>query len=195
MYSFFLNMKKILLLFVLGLSGCVTSIDSEVENNKTVTEDKEYYQVYKKYAQTSEAFRDFESKYAINTVYLSREFMQAFALRYEYLYKKENIVLTASENKLNFFVSVFSPEKTSRSLHDPKVWSIYVVLNGKRYYAETVKHFSEKDPWRAFFPQIITWSEEYLVTVPIDGVEAGVESLTNFTVNFAHADAHLSFPW
>jgi hypothetical protein len=187
-------MKGIALGLVLTLQGCVASPEDDISFNETYVQDGDYRETHKKYTQEYEVIRDFETRYVVSVTFLSGEFRQAFAKRYQSLFNEKENILESPTDKTGFFVTLYSHSTDLAYLEDERLWNIQLVGPDGVKTPTMTKLLVPKERWSPFFPKISLWSKEYLVL--FDGPTAssvGMVSKSQTKLIFSNPDAKLTF--
>ncbi len=182
----------------LGLTACVSSVESDVELATTPDEDPDYSKVLGKSTQTRTVFADFETRYQVTATYLSPEFIGAFGKRMEKVYKKGDGPWQEAQGKAAFFVSVSSPDDDRTDLSNPNHWTVLMGAKEGSLKPILVKRLNDKERWRAFFYSVTGWTKEYLVVFDAPAVNANSPDLvekTSINLTFANADGQVNLTW
>jgi len=196
---------KALLTFISGLAliggsstGCVYSKESSVSLQDDASSDKKYDHVHERATMNAEIIKDFETRYQVSTTYLSPEFRNAFAQRYERVYREPEPVLQEASAKAGFFVTLFSPDSTGYDLTDTHTWTIHLKSGDKLLKPVLVKKLHEKERWQPFFRNVHKWSKEYLVLFETPSVQTNSPDMVakeSLTLEISNADAHVDMKW
>lgn len=180
-------------------ASCVHSIESNVKVLPSPDEDHEYQPAWAKATQARTVFKDFETRYSVTATYLSPDFRNAFAKRYERVYKQAPGEFSEAATKSGFFVSITAPDEDRTDLENPHHWTILLdQANDKGLKPTLVKRIDDKERWRAFFPTIDEWTQEYLVVFDAPNVNPNSPELvakTAIGLTFANRDAHVDLTW
>ena len=184
--------------FLLPMSGCVHSIDSDIEVADAPEDDAAYDAVMQKSTRVKSVFKDFENRYQIATTYLSPEFRNAFSQRLTKVYMTGAGEFEEANAKAGFFVSLNAPFDERADLANPQHWSVLMKTADGLIKPVVVKRLSDKERWRAFFGSVNTWSHDYLIVFDAPGVNpASADLVEKTTINivFANADGQVSLTW
>lgn len=187
-----------LIAFAMSLAGCVVSVESAVDLNTPVEDDRPFMKAYEQSSHTYRVINDFETRYTLTATYLSPEFRTAFARRYEQLFKEPQPVLEEASSKAGFFVTIFSPTSSASELSDNQLWNIQMEVRDQKLKPVLVRRLRDKERWTPFFKDVTPWSKEYLVLFDTPSVTPSSPDLvekTPINLNFANADAHVKFSW
>lgn len=186
------------LALVAALSGCVTSVEKEVDIHPSVQGDKEYAQTLKKSTGQYQVISNFENRYELFATVLTQEFRNALATRYETLYNEKQPLLEEASDKLAFFVSVYTANKEVRDIRDADLWNVQLESDGHIQKPVAIKYVSKKERWQPFFDYISPWSREYLVLfeIPAAGMPSDefVRSAKTKLI-FTNADGKVTIHW
>jgi hypothetical protein len=139
-----------------------------------------------------EVIDNFESKFTLDVVKLTPEYLKAFAKRHEQLYKETPPVLTEGGSQAGFVVSLTVPGREISNLSDTAIWTIQMKRGNEVYRPSVVRRLGDKARWRAFFPGVTLWSHEFLVTFDVPTASAAdtpLEKASRSQLVFACADA------
>jgi hypothetical protein len=158
-------MKKLFVLLALSLAatGCISSVESDVNLTPAPDEDAEYNAALTKATKERTVFKDFETRYKVTATYLSPEFRAAFTRRLERVYKQGQVQFEEANAKAGFFVSMHAPGGERTDLTNPHHWSVLLASKDGPLKPVLVKRINDKERWRAFFPAVAEWTEEYLI--------------------------------
>ncbi len=182
----------------LYLSACVTSKEADVKVSKSPSEDRDFDQALEKATRHRTIFKDFETRYVIDVTYLSPEFRSSFAKRLDEIYKRGEIELGQFGQKAGFFVSLHSFDETRTDLSNNQHWSVYLKTNTGNVKPMLIKPLFDKERWRAFFPSVNMWTQDFLVIFDIPSIDTDTPKLVEknpVTVIFANADAQMELVW
>ncbi len=179
------------------VSGCITSWGESVSVHDRPEDDRDYFDAYMKATREDKVFVNFETRYIMSITYLSPNFRQAFAKRYEALFASPQPFLEEASSKLGFFVSIFSPDDDKHDLKDEQLWHIQLKIGDTALKPTLVKRLSKKERWRPFFSDVHNWSYEYLVLFDTPAVALSANTLKgrSLTLSLSNADARLSQTW
>jgi len=192
-------MRRVILagIFFLWGSGCVTSWDDSVAIHHRPEDDKEYFEAYLKATRDDKVFVNFETRYTMSITYLSPDFRQAFAKRFESLFGSPQPFLDDASSKLGFFISVFSPDDDKHDLKDEQLWHTKMMIGETVYRPTLIKRLSKKERWRPFFSNVHNWSYEYLVLfdTPTIALSANTLKERSITLSLSNSDARIAQTW
>jgi hypothetical protein len=181
-----------------ALTGCVYSVEDDVDLTPTPDDDREYAAALAKSTQQRTVFKDFETRYTVTATYLSPEFRNAFTKRLERVYRKGEVYFAEADQKAGFFVSIHSPDADRTDLTNPQHWTVLLDSKDGPLKPILVKRINDKERWRAFFDSVTTWTTEYLVVFDAPAVNANSPELvakTAIALTFANADAQVNLVW
>ncbi len=148
----------------LSLTGCLSTIDSTaLQTPKPVLEDPAYNKIYKESSQDFEFVDKFVTKYKVHITQLNANFRQALATRHEQIFLEPQPLLTEASQKTAYFVSIYSQNSRLKDLRDERLWSIQLRTGSSVLKPSAIQTIDPKERWVAFFPEINTWSSEYLI--------------------------------
>lgn len=181
-----------------AITGCVYSVENDVEITPAPDDDREYAAALDKATQERTVFKEFETRYKVTATYLSPEFRNAFTRRLERVFKKNDVHFEEADQKAGFFVSIHAPHDDRTDLTNTHHWT--VLLNAKEGPMKPmlVKRLNDKERWRAFFGSVTEWTTEYLVVFDAPAVNPNSPDLVEkMGVNllFANADAQVNLIW
>lgn len=190
----------VLLMGLLGpiVTGCVSSIESDVDITPTPDQDKEYAAALAKATQARVVTIEFETRYQVTATYLSPEFRNAFTKRLERVYKNGEVHFQEADQKAGFFVSIHAPFEDRTDLTNPQHWTVLLDSKDGPLKPILVKRVNDKERWRAFFDSVNEWTTEYLVVFDAPSVNANSPDLvekTRVSLTFANADAQVRLTW
>lgn len=186
------------LLFVLafGSFGCVQTVESGVSLNDTVHEDSAYKKALDKETRSKDVIDDFETRYKIRATHFSPDFRAAFVDRLKRILLQNEPGLALPEGKVNFFVSIFTPERGKDDLNNPNYWTILLKTPQGDVKPASVRKINDKTRWSPFFDYVNDWSNEYFIEFDSpQGQDAQMVAPNNVQVTFANADARVVLTW
>lgn len=158
--------KTFLALSVLSLisTACLSTIDSTAMQTPTpVDQDPAYQKIYQESSQDFEFIDKFVTKYKFHITQLNTNFRQALATRHEQIFLEPQPLLTEVSQKTAFFVSIYSRNGRLNDLRDERLWAIQLRSGSSVLKPSAIQTIAPKERWVVFFPEISSWSEEYLV--------------------------------
>jgi hypothetical protein len=180
-------------------SGCVSSIEPDIDINASVSEDRPYYDALTKATRERTIFKDFETRYIMTATYLSPEFRSAFAARLEQVYKRGEPGFQEATAKAGFFITLNAPGGDDRiDLTNVHHWTVLLETKEGPIRPILIKHIDDKVRWRPFFPGVTNWSSEYLVIFDTPSVDANSPQMVAKTavhLILANADAKVGLVW
>jgi len=192
-------MRTVILAGIIGLfsSSCITSWGDSVDVHHSPEDDKDYFEAYLKATRDDKIFVNFETRYTMSITYLSPEFRQSFAKRYETLFGTPQPFLDEASSKLGFFISVFSPDDDKYDLKDEQLWHTKMMIGDSAHRPALIKRLSKKERWRPFFSNVHNWSHEYLVLFDTPSVDLSAETLKDRSISLtlSNADARIAQSW
>ena len=178
--------------------GCATA-DNQVtiRNALGITEDRPYYQNYKKANRQFEVVQNFKTRQQVSATLLTSGFRQAVADRHKALFMEAQPVLGEASNQTGFFLTVFIPDAAQADLRNERLWNVMLKTSAGNLKPTLIKRLSEKKQWTAFFPRVNLWTEEYLILF------AGSTAVSNeqlvkkdsITLSLANKDATILLDW
>lgn len=193
-----LTLAASLVAAVFGLTGCVYSVESDVDITPAPEDDKDYAKALDKATQERTVFKEFETRYKVTATYLSPEFRTAFTKRLERVFNKDEVHFEEANQKAGFFVSIHAPFEDRTDLGNPHHWTVLLESKDGPMKPMLVKRLNDKERWRAFFGSVTEWTTEYLVVFDAPAVNPNSPELVEkMGVNllFANADAKVSLVW
>lgn len=167
---------------------------TEVVIHEDALSDETYATVLRQVTREASVYSNFETKLMIKVTYLSDDFRMAFDKRYETLMEEKRFSLGEADKKAGFFVSIFTPDQQKPDLDNSKFWTLILKhKTDQKRYPTMVRHLSEKDRWKPFFPWLSRWSHEYLVL--FDSARDVSVSPDEFTLSLSNPDARVSLNW
>lgn len=151
------------LLLNLGLGSCATTESKNVSVVESPFSDKAYFPVYKSHTIDYDIVENFLTNLTISTTLIDENFIQAFSLRHEKIFKEKNVVLSAKSNKVSYFISMYSPDRVAMKLQSKDMWNIYLKVGDQKITPYKFKRMRPKSKWSKFFPVINFWSKEFLL--------------------------------
>lgn len=146
------------------LTGCLSTVDSTTLSSPTpVREDAAYAKIYRESSQDFEFVDKFVTKYKIHITQLNANFRQALATRHEKIFLEPQPLLTEASQKTAYFVSIYSQNSRLHDLKNDRLWSIQLRTGSSVLKPSSIQTIEPKERWIAFFPEITTWSSEFLV--------------------------------
>lgn len=124
--------------------------------------DENYKRVYKRYSRKTQVIDNFETKLIAQMTLLGSDLRQIMSDRYASIFNEVDPILTGASNQTGFFVSIFVPHQYV-DLSDNETWKIHLSKGEEKFSPVIIKKLSQKDKWKIFFPEINTWSKEFLV--------------------------------
>ena len=196
-------MKKSLLTVVscafLAAAACTTdSTQTKISENLSFSEDENYREEYRKATKHAEVYINFETRFIVSATHLSPQFSTALASRTKELFGNVPFSLDKATGKTGFFVSVFSPEPDKLDLADSQLWNIEYKQADTVHKPLAVKKIRDKIKWRVFFPEINTWTVEYLVIFDSPAVSPNLDQMVakdTFRLFLANSDAKVKMTW
>ncbi len=185
-------------ILTLYVTGCVTTLDSDVEINPSVKQDSDYKTALQNATRDRKIFDNFETKYLVTATYLSPAFKTAFAKRIERVYKQDYGRFDETSGKAGFFIAIHAPETERIDLANPAHWSVFLESKGGMVKPVIIKKINDKERWRAFFPSVSEWTTEYLIvfdTPAVDTSSTQVVEKLNLALTLANADAQVRLEW
>lgn len=157
--------KKFLFASCLSLlPGCLSTIDAtNLQTPTPVPEDVGYNKIYQESSQKFDFIDKFETKYKLNITQLNANFRQAIATRYEQVFLEPQPLLTEASTKTAYFVTIYSSNNKLADLTDERLWSIQLRSGSSVLKPSAIKRIEPKERWQLFFPDISSWSSEYLL--------------------------------
>lgn len=180
--------------FLLFTSCDHSQSPTEVVIHDDALSDDAYATVLRKETREASVYSNFETKLMVKVTYLSDDFRMAFDKRYETLMEEKRFSLGEADKKSGFFISIFTPDQQKPELDNSKFWTL--ILKNRtdlKRYPTMVRHLSEKDRWKPFFPWLNRWSHEYLVL--FDSEEDNPTGPEAFTLSLSNPDARVSLNW
>jgi hypothetical protein len=198
-----LSNMKLRLSLLLGLSlmpGCLSFLQPDVALTPSATEDEAYREALKKATRERTVYKDLETKAIVHAVYLSPEFRNAFADRFNRVFKSGELQFNEAKDKAAFFVSLQVPGLWHHrtDLADPHQWSILLETDHGPVRPVVIKRVPDKEQWRPFFTHITEWSSEFLVIFDAPSINANSEQMvvkTDVKLTIANADAQVNLSW
>lgn len=146
------------------LPGCLSTIDStNLQTPLPVSEDPAYHKIYLESSQKFDFVDKFETKYKISITQLNSNFRQALGLRYEKVFLEPQPLLSETSSKSAYFVTIYSSNNRLSDLTDARLWSVQLRTGSSVLKPSSIKHVEPKERWQVFFPEINSWSSEYLL--------------------------------
>ena len=146
------------------LPGCLSTIDStNLQTPTPVPEDPAYNKIYQESSQKFDFIDRFETKYKISITQLNTNFRQAIASRYEKVFLEPQPLLTEASNKTAYFVTMYSSNNRLADLADDRLWAVQLRTGSSVLKPSVIKRIEPKERWHVFFPEINTWSAEFLL--------------------------------
>ncbi|MBC7529939.1 MAG: hypothetical protein H7318_00060 [Oligoflexus sp.] len=157
--------KKFLVASCLSiLPGCLSTIDStNLQTPTPVPEDPAYNKIYEESSQKFDFIDRFETKYKISITQLNTNFRQAIASRYEKVFLEPQPLLTEASTKTAYFVTMYSSNNKLADLADDRLWAVQLRTGSSVLKPSVIKRIEPKERWNVFFPEINTWSAEFLL--------------------------------
>lgn len=157
--------KKFLVASCLSiLPGCLSTIDStNLQTPTPVPEDPAYNKIYEESSQKFDFIDRFETKYKISITQLNTNFRQAIASRYEKVFLEPQPLLTEASTKTAYFVTMYSSNNKLADLADDRLWAVQLRTGSSVLKPSVIKRIEPKERWHVFFPEINTWSAEFLL--------------------------------
>ncbi|WP_132318426.1 hypothetical protein [Pseudobacteriovorax antillogorgiicola] len=186
------------ILLGLSLSSCLTSLDEEVEINPSIAEDIRYDDVYHEATNQYEVIENFETKYVIHATHLSADFRQAIADRHKTLFEDPTPILSEASAKTGFFISLYVANDEREDLRDQNLWNIILKEGDQSYSPVLVKKLSRKERWKAYFPAVNLWTQEYLVIFDSPAGGSSTQQLVNQSAKvllITNPDAKVRMSW
>ena len=185
---------------LLALTGCVSSIEPDVELTPSPAEDKDYFDALQKATRERIVFKDFETRMIVGATYLSPEFRSAFAQRLERVYKKGEGGFQEAKEKAGFFVTIDVPgaDSDSQDIANGHHWTVLLKTPEGSIRPVVIKRITDKERWRAFFKNVTNWTSEYLVIFDVPSVNPDSPKMvakTPVQLMLANADAQLNLSW
>ena len=184
--------------FLLLGTSCVTSLDDAVDINPSIQGDSEYVTVYKKFTNQYEVIENFETKYVINATHLTSDFRQAIASRHKKLFEDPNPILAEASSKTGFFITLYVANEDGEDLRDQDLWNIALKEGDQTLVPNLIKKLSRKERWKAYFPSVNLWTQEYLVIFDSPSAGSSSQQLLNQspkTLIISNADAKVKMKW
>jgi hypothetical protein len=148
----------------LTFTGCLSTIDStSLQTPTPVPQDEAYNKLYRESSQDFEFVDKFVTKYRLHITQLNANFRQALATRHEQIFLEPQPMLTEASQKTAYFVSIYSQNSRLADIRDERLWSIQLRTGTSVLKPSAIQTIQPKERWSAFFPEITTWSSEYLV--------------------------------
>lgn len=188
-----------LMMLSLTLAGCVSTADPSVDFPPRPQDDDDYFASYQRNSRHQEVIQNFETKYAVHVTQLVADFREAMAKRYQVIFNEPQPVLAEASTQAGFFVSAFVADTDARDLSDSEVWNIQLKRGDNISKPALIKQLRPKSKWQPFFPEITTWSREYLVLFeetpsPGDTERELVKSTTTELI-FNHPNGRVRLTW
>lgn len=182
---------------LIALNSCQTSKNVTIRPSIAITEDEPYFAAYKKANRHFEVIKNFETKQHMSATLLTNAFRQAIATRHKALYREAQPVLGEVTDQTGFFITSFMPDSRMEDLRNERLWNIVLETPAGTLRPSLVKRLSEKNQWKAFFPKVNAWTEEYLILFP------GSTGLSNdrlvkqesITLSLSNKDATILLTW
>jgi hypothetical protein len=150
--------------FLTTMTGCLSTIDStNLQSTTPVPEDPAYNKIYQESSQKFDFIDKFETKYKITVSQLNPALRQAIAVRHEKVFLEPQPLLTEASQKTAFFITVYTANGKLADLADDRLWSVQLRTGSSVLKPSSIKRIAPKERWSVFFPDINTWSTEYLV--------------------------------
>ena len=148
------------------LIGCFST--GKVDMLEDPYSDASYIEKYKSYTKEIKVYDNFETKLTATVTHLSPDFLVAFKLRYEAIYDEPASYLTEAGAGTGFFVSAFVPGETDIDLADTHLWTLRLVLDGKKIGPSMIRKLQDKARWSPFFTGTDPWTTEFLIVFDTD---------------------------
>lgn len=188
----------IVVIGILAVNSCVSSVEDQVRINETIADDDQYGPVYQRYSKEVNIISKFATKYRLTVTYLSDSLIGALGERYTRLYGVSEPVLSEASSKTGFFVSIFSPEDKGYDLTDSDLWKVVLTSNDEKQSPSMIKPLRAKDRWAPFFAGVSEWSREYLVIFDKKMLDPSLDEMVqknNTKLIFSNADAIVTVQW
>lgn len=163
------------------LAGCLHTTGDEIQYPLKAQDDKSYYPEYQKVSQQFDVVHHFETKMKAQVTMVTPEFQKALVQRYDHIWKEQDQLITEAEKELTFFVSLYTANRELENLADEKIWSVLLTQAEQTIKPKTVKRLRTKERWEPFFPEINSWTQEFLVVFPLAPTASG--SSLSFAIN------------
>lgn len=184
------------LLFSLSLTSCISGLGGSITLNPEAEDDVDYAGIYQEETNRYEVIENFETRYQINVTRLSQNFRRAVAKRHEQLFDDTQPLLDSSTNHTGFFVTLYTSGEDLTDLTDKDLWSVYLKLGDHKVKPAMIKRLRSKERWKAYFPTVSIWTEEYLVIFdknpPASSLDKGSSELA---LHIANRDAKIKMTW
>ncbi len=186
-----------LIALLLTATACVHNNDLQVSKSPAPDDDSDYYPVYESFTRNVQIYVDFETRFHLTSTFLSPEFRQAYAKRYQRMFESPQPALQEASDKTGFFVTIFSPAPQTLDLEDEGLWSIILKSPAGESKPVLVRRLDNKDRWEPFFVNVNKWTREYLVLFDAPSNETSERLVAKKSINlvFANADAKVTLQW
>ena len=125
--------------------------------------DPKYSEIYEQNTRRESGIKNFETRFKVAATQLGSQFRSALAERYQYVYNEPQPLLSEASNQAGYFVTIYVADENSGDLGNPQIWNIQLKQPSGVLKPSLVKKLRPKEMWRAFFPDISAWSQEYLI--------------------------------
>lgn len=150
-------------LVLVTVAACQTTNDEGVETATAIEADTDYYSSYTKATRSKTVHDEFKTRFSITSTFLTTDFRNAMAKRHLELFQESQPVLGEASDKAGFFISAHVSNEDLADLRDERLWNIFVDSPSGPIQPVLIKKLREKEQWKAFFPEVNLWTEEYLV--------------------------------
>lgn len=158
--------KTLILLIFIVLSACAHKQKDESKDSISASPipslEDSYKTNYDAYTRKAEIVRNFETKMIAQMTLLGTDLRQKIASRYESVFNEAEPILAESSKQTGFFVSLFVPHQFV-DLSDSNIWKIHLTKENQTFLPVVIKKLTPKEKWRIFFPEINSWSRDFLV--------------------------------
>ncbi|MBM4251560.1 MAG: hypothetical protein FJ146_06280 [Deltaproteobacteria bacterium] len=189
-----------LVVSLLTLPACLSSVESDVTITPSVKDDAVYQDALKKSTRERTIYKDFETVAIVHATYLSPEFRAAFADRLNRVFKRGEVQFDEAKDRAAFFVSVEVPGIwfDRNDLADTHLWSVMMETEQGPVKPVVIKRIRDKERWRPFFSHLTEWSGEFLVIFDTPSINANSDQMvvkTPVKLMIANAEAQLNLVW
>ena len=174
------------------LAGCshkISKVEVRLFNDN-------YFDVLDDHNRKANIYDNFGTKYLIQGVYFSSELIEAISVNHKDRFHMPLFDLNQSETSSLFLISIYSPQGTD--LSDKKNWALELNKSGQVYNTYKIKHLTDKEFIRKFYPYANLWSQEYLIefhtsTVSLDNHNMVKDESVSLTLN--NLDLEIKLNW
>lgn len=188
--------QVVMVLLTSFLSLACESTDELSSPQTRAKYDEAYYSSYKDKTRSTTVYDNFKTRVTVNATLLSRAFNNQLQERLGKMYETQEIGLTEQVTGTGFFVTIYASNGDFLDLSNEDNWNVFIEKSGTKEKPFKIEKINNKSKWKAFFPSVNKWTEEYLVLFNSPNqIDENLSTPESIQLVLASPDSKIKLAW